>query len=269
MGAAYTLAKGQGMRGWDFVTEELYGAAGLRARYYGPQTSSDQGLERRHSAVFHYSYAIPTLNLPIVKYILAGWEAAGVTTIVTGDPINPTCNLGSGLSGIANNDPTLSGVGVRCEWVAGQALFGGYDPNQGQAGVKEEDKIHFNLGAFQRPLPLNTGFSTTGTLGPNATGNLGNVPWGVLRNPGWSNWDFTLSRRIPVQVGNRKGNLRIQLQCYNLFNQVEFNAMGSTFAFTTANATGGLGGGNTNTSTGKYTGTQPPFNGSITLRFDY
>jgi hypothetical protein len=269
MGAAYTLAKGEGMRGWDYVTEELYGAAGLKTRYYGAQTASDQGLERRHAAVFHYSYAIPTLNLPVVKYVLAGWEASGVTTIVTGDPINPSCNLGSGLSGIANNDPTLSGVGIRCEWVAGQSLFSGYDPNQGLTGVKPEDQIHFNTAAFQRPLPLNTAFSTTGTLGPGASGNLGNVPWGVLRNPGWSNWDFTLSRRIPVQVGSRKGNMRLQIQLYNMFNQVEYNAMGSTFAFTTANATGGLGGGNTNTSTGKYTGTQPPFNGSITVRFDY
>src|SRR4029077_6050371 len=177
--------------------------AGLKARYFGPQTASDQGLERRHSAVFHYSYAIPTLDLPILKYVLADWEAAGVTTIVTGDPINPTCNLGSGLSGIANNDPSLSGVTstngtvLRCEWVAGQSLFSGYDPNQGQTGVKPEDQIHFNTAAFQRPLPLNTAFSTTGVLGPGAVGNLGNVPWGVLRNPGWSNWDFTLSRRIP------------------------------------------------------------------------
>src|SRR5204862_414435 len=49
MGMAYTLSKGEGMRGWDYVTEELYGAAGLRARYYGPQLSADTGLERRHA----------------------------------------------------------------------------------------------------------------------------------------------------------------------------------------------------------------------------
>ena len=31
MGGAYTLAKGMGMRGWDFRTEELGGAAALKA----------------------------------------------------------------------------------------------------------------------------------------------------------------------------------------------------------------------------------------------
>ena len=63
--------------------------------------------------------------------------------------------------------------------------------------------------------------------------------------------------------------MRLQLQFYNLFNQVEFNAIGTTYAFTTANATGGFGGGNTNTSTGKYTGVQNPYNFSFTIRFDY
>ena len=152
--------------------------------------------------------------------------------------------------------------------VPGQALTSGYDPTGGVAGVAFEDQAHFNLDAFQRPLPTNTAFSTGGFLGAGAAGNMGNAPWGLLRNPGWSNWDFTLSRRLPIKVGHG-GNVRLQLQFYNLFNQVEFNAMGTTYAFTSANATGGFGGGNTNTSTGKYTGVQNPYNFSFTVRFDY
>jgi hypothetical protein len=267
-GAAYTLAKGEGMHGWDFVTEELYGAAGLRALYFGPQTASDQGEERRHVAVFNYSYQIPSPNLPkIAKAILSGWEASGVTTILTGDPINPSCGTGNGPSGVANSDPTLSGVSVHCEYVAGQSLTSGYDANPTGTALFE-DQAHFNLAALQRPYPTNTAFNTAGALGPGAQGNLGNVGYGVLRNPGWSNWDFTLARRLPVKVG-RGGNVRLQIQFYNLFNQVEWNAMNASYSFTSANATGGFGGGNTASNTGKYTGLQNPFNGSVTIRFDY
>jgi hypothetical protein len=268
MGMAYTLAKGEGMHGWDFVTEELYGAAGLRDRYYGPQTTSDQGQERRHVAVVNYSYQIPTINKPVLKELLGGWEASGVTTFVSGDPVNPSCNSGD-PSGVANNDPSLSGVGVTCEWVPGQTLGSSYDPNRGTGtALPFEDQAHFNINAFQRPLPFGTAFNVNGVVAPGSTGNLGNVGWGVLRNPGWSNWDFTLARRIPVKIG-RGGNARIQIQFYNLFNQVEFNQMGTSYNFQEANATGGFGGGNTTSDTGKYNRTQNPFNGSVTIRFDY
>jgi hypothetical protein len=253
------------MRGWDFVTEELYGAAGLRDRYYGPQTTSDQGQDRRHVLTFHYSYQIPTLNVPVAKYVLAGWEASGVTTVVTGDPINPSCGTGGGVSGIANTDPTLSGVGIRCDVIGD--IFSGYDSNP--AGTdREEDKLHFNTAAFARPLPTNTTFSSTGVLGANAQGNLGNAAWGVLRNPSWKNWDFTLARRLPVKVG-RGGNVRLQIQFYNVFNGVQFNQLGASYSFTSANAAGQFAGGNTNASTGKYTSVRTPFNGSVTVRFDY
>jgi hypothetical protein len=267
MGLAYTYAKGNGIRGWDFVTEELYGASGLRDRYYGPQTTSDQGQDRRHVAVINYSYQIPTIDKPVLRYVLGGWEASGVITAVTGDPINPSCGAGD-PSGVANNDPSLSGVGVRCDYVPGQALLSGYDPNRGQGSLAFEDQAHFNVNAFERPLPFGTSFNANGIVAPGSTGNLGNVGWGVLRNPGWSNWDFTLARRLPVPIG-RGGNARIQLQFYNFFNQVEFNQMNASFNFQEANATGGFGGGNTTSDTGKYTRTQNPFNFGVTIRFDY
>jgi len=289
LGAAYTLAKGLGYgtgRGWDFFTEETQGLAGLKKLYYGPiavnagSDATDQGQERRHVLVFHYSYQIPTLNKPVLKYVLGGWEASGVTTMVTGDAVNPVCNV-TGLSGsIAFSDPSLSGAGTpRCEWASGQSLGNAYDKNllpNGQPSATPlayEDQLHFNIFAFQRPLPMLNGVPAVSPVSnvvvpANAVGNMGNVGWGLLRNPGWSNWDFTLGRRLPVKVG-RGGNVRIQLQFYNLFNQVEFNKVAATYSFNQANATGGLGGGNTNNQTGRYVSTQNPYNMSFTIRFDY
>ena len=273
--AAYP-AKGLGTRGWDFATEELYGQKGLSDRYYGPQTTSDQGQERRHVLVFNYSYQIPTLNVAVVKYILTGWEASGVTGFFTGDPLNPGCNangtiasaIGSGnITGVANSDPSLTGVGGRCEFATGQSVFSGYDSDP--TGVAApEDKIHFNPYAFQRPLPFGTAFNQTGQVAPGSTGNLGNIPFGILRNPTWSNWDFTLARRLPVKIG-RGGNVRLQFQFYNLFNQVEFNQMATGMSYAGPNATGGFGGYNQTGNSGKYTGAQNPFNAGVTIRFDY
>ncbi len=64
MGMAYTLSKSEGMQGWDFMTEELYGKQGLRDRYYGPPAGNPTGVQdgrqdRRHVVVVNYSYMIP------------------------------------------------------------------------------------------------------------------------------------------------------------------------------------------------------------------
>ena len=274
MGLAYTLAKGEGIRDWNFMVEEQGGEAALRQNYYGPQTTSDQGQSRTHVLVVNYSYQIPTLNLPIVKHILTGWEASGVVTALTGDPLNPTCgnaaNTGGtnavNITGIANTDPTLTGAGARCEMVPGASLYSGYDANPNNTTFKE-DTIHFNPNAFQRPLPTNTSFTTNGVVGAGAQGNLGNAPWGILRNPSWSNWDFTLARRVPIKIG-RGGNARIQLQFYNMFNQVQFDRMDVGMAYAGLDPATGLRV-NTDNSSGQYDRTRSPFNGSVTIRFDY
>jgi hypothetical protein len=253
MGMAYTLSKSEGMQGWDFMTEELGGRAALRDRYYGPPAGNPVGVQdgrqdRRHVVVFNYSYMIPnpTPNVPVLSVVLRDWEASGVTTFMTGSNVNPTCN--ENLSGVANNDPSLTDVGVRCELVPGE------DPNDLSGNpvdptiTHDAFRPHFNLAAFRRPLPV------------NGQGNLGNAPQGVLRHPGWQNWDFTLARRIPINIG-RGGSVRVQAQFYNVFNLVEFQRLAATYTFAAS--------GNTNTSTGEYDQEINPFNFGITVRLDY
>jgi hypothetical protein len=260
MGMAYTLSKSEGMQGYDWATEELFGEQGLRDRYYGPpsvtesQTTNITGVtrsDRRHVLVLHYSYEIPTPNVSLLKHAFGGWEASGVTQFTSGNPLDPIC--GTNLSGVANTDPSLSGIfrggssglnstNSRCE-LTGEPIFSGFtrDPN-----LAEEDQMHFNLNAFRRPKPN------------GAVGNFGNAPLGVLRHPGWSNWDFTLARRF--RMGGR-ANLRVQLQVYNLFNQVEFVTLDADYLF---GATG-----NTEANTGKYRRTTNPRNVGLTLRLDF
>jgi hypothetical protein len=247
MGMAYSLSKAQGVKGWDFVTEELGGKQGLRDRYYGPPSAS-QEQDRRHILTVNYSYQIPnpTPNSPVLGALLGNWEASGVMQYLTGNALDPVCNNGS-QSGVARTDPSLSGVAVRCELTG--APIDSFTPSDPSKPFAFQE--HFNLAAFQRPLPS------------GSTGNLGNAPLGVLRHPNWQNWDFTLARRIPVQVG-RGGSVRVQFQMYNMWNQVQFTTMASTYTFTSGN-----NGGNTNTQTGQYITSTNPLNMGLTLRFDY
>jgi hypothetical protein len=257
MGLAYTLSKAEGLQGWDYLTEELYGKQGIRDRYYGPPSVS-QTQDRRHILVFHYSYELPnpTPGIPVLKWVLDGWEASGVTQFTTGNPLDPIC--GTNLAGVENTDPSLSGLFIggtanlnvgnaRCE-LTGEPIFSGYTPD---TSVADAFQVHFNPAAFRRPLPS------------NGIGNIGNAPIGVLRHPSWWNWDFTLSRRIPIKVPGaaRTGNARIQLQLYNMWDAVEFTQMNATYTFSAT--------GNTAANTGKYTQTTNPLNVGLTLRLDF
>ena len=58
--------------------------------------------------------------------------------------------------------------------------------------------------------------------------------------------------------------MRVQIQMYNLFNQVEFREMNAQPDVHHQQGTS-----NNSSNTGKYTSATNPFNGGITLRFDY
>jgi hypothetical protein len=166
-----------------------------------------------------------------------------------------TCS--SNNSGIANTNPTLTnGVTARCV-LTGEPLTGGAV----DTSLPEPDQAHFNLAAFAMAQPVNA-----------TTGNFGDAPLGIFRHPSWSNWDVTLARRIPISIG-RGGSVRLQIQMYSIFNQVEFTNLDTAFTFTGQNNSV-----INSSNTAKYTapttgenagGTTPPRQVGLTLRFDY
>jgi Carboxypeptidase regulatory-like domain/TonB-dependent Receptor Plug Domain len=240
MGLAYTLAKGEGMQGYDQYAEQIGGEAALRARYWGPTP-----VDRKHNLVVNYSYQLPNPapNAKVLNLILGDWQVSGVTKFLSGAAATPTCT--STNPGIANADPTLTGQTARCMLVG--------DPFSGFTEDPDESKtITFNTAAFAMAQPLSP-----------TVGNFGNTPTGILRQPSWSNWDVTLAKRIPVHMG-KNGQVRLQFQAYNIFNQVEFTTIGTTFQFTGPNNSI-----NNNTQTGRYTVTTPPRQIGITVRLDF
>jgi hypothetical protein len=240
LGLAYTLAKGVGMTGYDVYTDMMGGADALRARYWGPTD-----VDRRHNLVVNYSYEIPnpTPGVSVLKYVLADWQVSGVTKYLSGAAVTPTC--ASNNAGIANTDPSLTGVTARCMLVG--------DPFSGfEEGSDPASAVHFDLAAFAMAQPFSP-----------AVGNFGNTPVGILRNPSWSNWDVTLARRIPLHV-SKAAHARVQFQAFNLFNQVQFTTLNAAYTFTcTNNAV------INSAQTGRYTATTPPRQIGLTMRLDF
>jgi hypothetical protein len=242
LGMAYTLSHAYGITGWDYYTELLSGQDGLNQRYYGPTTN-----DRKHNLVFNYSYNVPTFSkVAVLKQILSDWQVSGVTQLLSGTALTPTCGLQSGVAGIYNTDPTLSGGTLRCQ-MTGQSLT----DFVADSSKPVEEQLHFNPAAFTRVRIANGA----------TVGAFGDEPTGQLRNPAWWNQDFTLARRIPVPIG-RGGSARIQFQVFNLFNLVQFTTMDIAQSFNAAGV-------NQSATVGQYRETTLPRQMGLTLRFDY
>ena len=185
-----------------------------------------------------------------------------MTRLLSGQAVTPSCV--SNNAGIQNSNPSLTQgfyntgqlLTARCE-LTGAPIFSGFDvdPN-----LPFADQPHFNLAAFRMPSPN------------GSQGNFGNSPIGILRNPTWHEWDVTVSRRFAVGARKNAG-VKLQLQAYNLFNEVQFTTLNATYNFTGPNNSI-----NNNANTGKYVatggsnlaaGTIQPRTLGLTIRFDW
>jgi hypothetical protein len=220
MGLAYTLAKGEGWTGWSPDILEADPSGALNRQYYWGPTSNN----RTHNLNLNYSYMIPAPNIPVARWILGDWQVSGVTRYLSGTATQPTCTTTN--SGIANTNPTLTplpggrgGISPACTLTGA-----GIDDVTRVAGLDEEDQPHYNPAAF---------IMTQATMDAqgNLVGNWGNTRRGLLRNPGWWNWDLTLARRFPVPVLGQDAQARVQLQLYNIFNLVQFTSMNTALQF--------------------------------------
>ena len=257
MGFSYTLAKGEGYTGYDPYTDEIGGEQAIRARYWGPT-----GDDRRHNISATWSYDVPTLaRMPVVKQLISDWQVSGIFRLLSGQAVTPSCQ--SNNAGIENSNPSLTdgffanAATRRCD-LTGEPLFVDYtgDPN-----LPFADRPHFNLAAFRMPQPN------------GGVGSFGNSAVGILRHPTWHEWDFTLSRRFPINLMGRKtSGVRLRYEVYNVFNEVQFTNLNAAFTFTGPNNSQ-----INSANTGKYTasgdtlaaGTITPRVMALTLRFDW
>lgn len=146
--------------------------------------------DRTHVASFRYTWTVPK---PGKRY---GMRALGIVTD------------GWQVSGITR---ATSGA----PFTPGYALVSGTDitgtPSQGARVVVLDPKAD----------PLER-------FGPPARGTFGNAGVGVLRGPGFFNWDISLYRTI--NVAERK-SLQLRVESYNTFNHTQHSAISQQARF--------------------------------------
>ncbi len=152
-----------------------------------------------HRFVASYIYDIPFLKEstnPVLKYLVAGWQVGGITTLQSGMPVNPTitgdrANIGTGLQrpNLVGSVPSLN-----CQEI----------PNS------RELASCFDAAAFALPDQF-----TFGNAGRN-----------ILRGPKSINTDLSLMKRVPV---GGTANVEFRLEVYNLFNTVNYGSPNAQF----------------------------------------
>ena len=198
-GAAYTYSKAMGLTTFNPVVPDNH------SWNYGRM-----GADRRHHLVVNYSYDIPAASRYIGKF--AGiftdhWTYSGVMSSQSGGPFNPGFGFASGSPPDYTGTPD---VGARVNVV-------------GNPNANVPANAYFNPAAFALPA-LGTASPATPVLG-----NLGGGS-GVLSYPHVTNFDMTMSKFIPIGLGEGRG-LRLQAQAYNVFNHTEINALNTTVQF--------------------------------------
>jgi outer membrane receptor protein involved in Fe transport len=157
-----------------------------------------------HRFVASYIYDVPFLKdstQPILKYVVAGWQIGGVTTIQSGTPINVTISADRaniGISGQQRPDLVGSIPSLNCQ------------PTPGS-----RDLINcFDASAFALPAQF----------------TFGNAPRNVLRGPKAVITDLSMVKNLPV---GGQARLQIRVELFNAFNNVNYGQPNAIFGSAT------------------------------------
>jgi len=187
-GASYTFSKSLGVTSYNILVPNN------TSWFYGPNSNY-----RKNLLAINYSYNLPNLGQRLNNKLLGiftdHYTLSGITLAQSGPPITPSCSSSTGaeISGSPNLSPRCLVVG---------------DP---MANIPAGRGRIINPAAFALPMP-------------GSIGNMGNNP---IMGTGFSNWDVTFTKAIPVGTSERRA-FKLALQAYNVFNQVEFNGWQSS-----------------------------------------
>jgi hypothetical protein len=153
-----------------------------------------------HRFVASYIYDIPFLkesSNAFLRYVVAGWQVAGVTTVQSGTPVNVTIGgdvANIGITGLQRPNVVGSLPDLNC---------------QTEASTGNEINC-FDSTAFAMPAAF----------------TFGDADRNILRGPKFVATDLSMSKFIPLG-----GQVRLQLRAemFNVFNNVNFGNPNGTF----------------------------------------
>jgi len=154
--------------------------------------SADSGFDQRHVFNASYIYVLPggSSRNRLIKYLLGGWEIAGITTLESGRPFNITINFDNANNGARSNAQRPNFIG--------NPLPSGFKQTIGPGGA------FFNTAAFTVAPPY-----TFGNVGRNALHGPAHYNTDVA---GFKNFNFT-----------ERYKLQFRAEFFNAFNNSNFD----------------------------------------------
>jgi len=159
-----------------------------------------------HRFVANYLYDVPFLkdsSQPILKYVVAGWQISGITTIQSGSPVNITFSQDVANIGITGQQrPNLVGAVPSLACQANSA---------GTNQVERRQLINcYDPSAFALPAAF----------------TFGSASRNILRGPKFASTDLSFMKNVPAG-----GTVRVQLrlEIFNVFNTVNYGNPGASF----------------------------------------
>jgi hypothetical protein len=158
-------------------------------------------LDRRHILTLDYVYDLPFFKNSAgwLKNSLGNWTVSGVTTFMSGTPIDVTCGLADYSSGVGGN--------VRCNPVGAQA---------GKSVVNDDvygpTAQWFNVDAFTQP-------NLSQLYADGQPGMFGYLGRNTLAGPGRNNWDLSLFKNFNI---TERVGMQFRFETFNTWNHTQW-----------------------------------------------
>ena len=191
-GAAWTWSKAMDYS--DYDTSGISMIVPIRVWNYGLAS-----WDRTHNFKLDWLWNLPKVpwRQPVVKMALNDWQLSGITSFMSGAPVNVGFSTTTGID--------LTGT-----------------PSQGARIYQTGNAV---LPKGERTFSRNF---RTDVFGLPAKGTVGNAATYQLRGPGTNNWDVAIFKDFPIREAMR---LQYRLELYNAFNHTQFSSFDSTARF--------------------------------------
>jgi hypothetical protein len=176
-----------------------------RARNYMDVTGVNG--RRPHALTVNYSYEVPNLSRKwdnvVTKAIFDNWQISGITSILSGTKGGFGYSYANVPTGVLSGNGSINGGGNRPDIVCNPSL-----PRSQRTPTRQ--------------------FKTECIAPPTDALHFGNAQGDEFQGPGFSNWDISLFKNVPMG-GTRRFQLRVEL--YNAFNTDQWTGVNTTANF--------------------------------------
>lgn len=167
-----------------------------------------------HIWSFNSVYHFPSISKSgFAGKLFSGWWTGSIVSLHTGFPFS----AGLLASFQQSNDLNTYGALERPDFVTSSNLAAAQAQNSNAVVYDPKTVISGGTGQGNSLPYFNPNMFTL-----QAPGTLGNVPRGLLRGPGFVNWDFSISKDTKLGLLGEAGNIQFRAEFFNILNHPSF-----------------------------------------------